>query len=116
MPDEPMRDLRRQLTLARFQARLLERGLDPTYVRGLLADEDILAKLEIDVEGNATAHIAAVARSLPVSRKAERESAEEWAARVFSETGGEDGANAVARYIKGQYVTPSQATKISGKS
>jgi hypothetical protein len=92
-------DLRKKLAVSALRIALLERGLDPVYVAGLLTKSAIIERLAIGDDGKPAADIARVAHAIvtELPLKAQRESAEEWAERV----------SGVDKYLE-RYVPPSQ--------
>lgn len=97
-----MTDVEMKLQLALLRAELLERGLHPIAVRGLLADPAVTERLT-DGSGNPTVEISAlasdVARDVPRSMYKDAESSEDWAARRFGDS--------TAQYLS-RYVSPSK--------
>jgi hypothetical protein len=98
-------DIRRELTLAQFRVHLLERGLDPVYVRGLIADESVIEKLKVGSDGVPAADVTTVARELKVPRNAYRQSLTEDFSD-FAERIAADGT--LGSYINRTYVRPSK--------
>ncbi|HKY96348.1 MAG TPA: hypothetical protein VJL35_00710 [Gemmatimonadaceae bacterium] len=99
-----MTELRIRLALAELRAELLERGLHPLAVRGLLADKSITDRVAFDEAGNLKMEIAVLAseivRDVPRSMLRDAESAEDWARRRFG---------AAEAYISKTYSRPSKA-------
>ncbi len=98
-------EVRRKLALAELRAGLLERGLDPVYVTGLLNDPDIVEKLRIGEDGTPAADVAAVAKEIVsgLPRNAYREDFSDWAERQTT-------VGTLKEYME-RYVRPSEVRK-----
>lgn len=92
-----MNDTETKLQVALLRAELLERGLHPIAVRGLLADPAVTERLTPTVEISALA--SEMVREVPRSMLRDAESPEDWAARRFGDS--------TAQYLS-RYVPPSK--------
>lgn len=105
-----MTETEKRLRIALLKVELLERGVHPIAVRGLVADEKVARRIgEDDDAGAPVVDVPTLAtevlKDVPLSMYKDAESAEDWAARMY---GGEGTAE---DYLKTRYVRPSELRK-----
>jgi hypothetical protein len=101
-----MTETEKALRVALLKVELLERGIHPIAVRGILADDAVIQRLTVDEPAlEISAFASEVARDVPRSMLRDAESPEDWAGRRF----GDEGAGALPDYAKRTYRLPSAA-------
>ena len=93
-----MTDVELKLQVALLRAELLERGVHPIAVRGVIADDSVM-QLLADDGADIPLLASEVMREVPRSMLRDAESPEDWAARRFGD--------ATAKYLS-RYVSPSK--------